>query len=76
MSKGFPTCSHSKLVKIIEKYCVRVRSKGSHVIYRSNITGKTFSYPVRKKDFKTHTARKILVGDVGLTEEQAKEEVK
>lgn len=46
------------------------------MIYRSNITGKTFSYPVRKKDFKTHTARKILVGDVGLTEEQAKEEVK
>ncbi|MFC2668845.1 MAG: type II toxin-antitoxin system HicA family toxin [Corynebacterium matruchotii] len=76
MSKGFPTCSHRKLLKIIEKYCVRVRSKGSHVIYRSSITGRIFSYPVRSKDFKTRTVRKILVGDVGLTEEQAKEEVK
>lgn len=76
MPKGFPTCSYKKLLKIIKKYCVEVRRTGSHVLYKSSITNKTFSYPVRSKDFKTHTVRKILVGDIGLTEEQAREELK
>ena len=74
--KGFPTCSNRKLLKIIEKYCVRIQSRGSHVKYESKITGKRFIYSTNKKDFKTSLVRKILVGDIGLTEEQAKEELK
>lgn len=77
MPKGFPTCSYRKLRKIIEKYADGpLRSKGSHEIFRSRITGKNFTFPRRDKDFKTATVRNILVKQLGLTQEQALKEVR
>lgn len=76
MPPGFPTCSHRKLLKIIEKHCTLVRqTNGSHARWRSNITGKTFTFATRGKDYKTATVRKILTADVGLSLEEARKEV-
>ncbi|MFI5504478.1 hypothetical protein ACFLIN_03825 [Corynebacterium kutscheri] len=77
MPKGFPTCSSKKLLKIIQKYADKTggTTKGSHQKYKSRISGKVFVFATRKKDFQTHLVRKILVQDLGLTEEQALEEV-
>ena len=49
---------------------------GSHQRYRSNINDKAFTFAKRKKDFETHLVRKILVKDLGLSEEQALKEVR
>lgn len=76
MPKGFPTCSYRKTESIVRKYAGDpIRSSGSHFTYRSPITGKNFTLPRRAKDFKTATVKKILVKDLGLTEEQAISEV-
>lgn len=76
MPPGFPTCSHKTLEKIIKRHCGKhLRQKGSHRVYKSPYTGTPFTFPTRSKDFKTATVRNILVRDLGLSEEQAKEEV-
>lgn len=75
MPKGFPTCSCKKIKGIVEKHAEFLRSNGSHATYRSNKTGRNFTFPIRKKDFKTGTVKKILVKDLGLTEEEALKEV-
>ncbi|MDK8726764.1 type II toxin-antitoxin system HicA family toxin [Corynebacterium amycolatum] len=77
MPPGFPTCSCKKLEKIIEKYCGKpIRQNGSHRVYKSPLNGKKFTFPTRSKDFKTAIVRKILVRDLGLSEEQAIKEVR
>ena len=77
MPPGFPTCSSRTLEKIIKKYCGKhLRQNGSHRVYRSPITGNNFTFPKRSKAFKTATVKKILVKDLGLSEEEAIKEVR
>lgn len=72
MTRGFPTCSYKKIERIVRKYAGDpLRCNGSHCTYESPLNGKRFTLPKRAKDFKTHTVRKILVKDLGLSEEQA-----
>ena len=75
MPKGFPTCSYKKLKSIVENHATLLRSNGSHATYRSNKTGRNFTFPKRGKDYKSWTVKKILVKDLGLTEEEALKEV-
>lgn len=76
MPKGFPTCSYQKLLKIITQHCGKpLRTKGSHQTFHSPYTKKNFTFAPRKKDFKSGLVRKILIQDIGLTEEQALKEV-
>ena len=77
MPEGFPTCSYSKLLRIVTKYSDGpVRCKGSHATYVSRLNRKKFTIARRSKDFKSHLVRKILVSDIGLTLDQAREEVR
>lgn len=78
MPKGFPTCPIRKILRIVEKYAdgpLKDRGKGSHKVYQSRINGKKITIGINKKDFSTSLVRKILVKDLGLTEEQARKEV-
>lgn len=76
MPKGFPTCSSKQLLKIIKKHCGEpIRKNGSHQTFHSPYTKKNFTFAPRKKDFKSGLVRKILIQDIGLTEEQALKEV-
>ncbi|WP_420839169.1 type II toxin-antitoxin system HicA family toxin [Corynebacterium hindlerae] len=74
--KGYKTLSYRQLLKIIRKYADGpVRSNGSHQIFKRKTDGKQFAFPVRSKDFKSGTVRKILTKDLGLDEPTAIKEV-
>ncbi len=74
--KGYKTLSYRQLLTIVRKYADGpIRARGSHQIFKRKTDGRTFSFPVRSKDFKAQTVKKILTKDLGLDEAQALVEV-
>lgn len=77
MSRNLPTLSYKKLLKIVLRHCDGPlhNNGGSHQKYQSRITGKKFTFGKRRADFQSALVKKILTQDIGLTMEQAREEV-
>lgn len=77
LPKGYKTLSYRQMLKIVKKYANGpIRSNGSHQIFTRKSDGRNFAFPVRSKDFKTNTVKKILTKDLGLDEDNALMEVK
>lgn len=77
MKRNFPTLKYKTLLKIIKRYCGEpIRQRGSHMRFESSITGLKFTFAERRGGvFESATVKQILMEDIGLTEEQAREEV-
>lgn len=75
MPERFPSLSTRKLLRIIERHARFVRQRGSHMTFTSNRTGKNFTFAQRSGDFDGKLVRKILMNDLGLSPEEARNEV-
>lgn len=72
----FPAVGCSKLLRILKRHCGEpVRIKGSHHFFHSPYSGKRVLLAVHDKELRGPFVRALLVGSLGLTEEQALEEV-
>jgi len=77
VGQRFPTKTGREMDRIIRKYCNLVRQSGSHRTFvRANDTGMPFTFSDHDSAILPGgKVRRILVGDVGLSIEQAEREV-
>jgi hypothetical protein len=63
--------------QILDRICGKPVHHGKHPNYRSPITGRTFAYGYHDgREIRGAIVRRILVVDVGLTVEQARQEAR
>jgi predicted RNA binding protein YcfA (HicA-like mRNA interferase family) len=73
----FPSVGFNKLLSILERHCGSpIRINGSHRSFKSPYTSRMFVFTLHPKDemWGVHV-RKLLVSQLGLSEEAALEEV-
>lgn len=65
----------AKLARIVEKHCgAYIRRSGSHRRYKGRHKEFTFSYHDRA-EVSGNNVRRVLIEDIGLTDDEAREEV-
>jgi predicted RNA binding protein YcfA (HicA-like mRNA interferase family) len=76
VGKRFPSLKAEQLEAIVREHCTFVRKgKGSHRIYQ-NSAGARFSFDFhRGRTVSPVLVRRVLIRDVGLTQEQAEQVV-
>lgn len=78
MGERWPSKSGRQLAAIIERVCGEPEArKGSHRKYRSPRTGRLFVFAYHDRDsVHGNQVRRILTTDVGLTLDEAREELR
>jgi predicted RNA binding protein YcfA (HicA-like mRNA interferase family) len=75
LDEKWPSKRGGDLARIIEKHCGKpLRQKGSHRRYKGRTRRFTFAYH-DGADVTGNNVRRILLEDVGLTEDEARKEV-